>query len=66
MRVGKTVQGALEVQTFAWIETQQVSDFNQVSVLQADLDHLPARKILSGVRFNSGNVGDVIGLSPLN
>jgi uncharacterized protein len=53
VRVGKAVPGAFEVQTFAWIETQQVSDFNQVSVLQADLDPGEAEAIILAMELNA-------------
>jgi len=53
VRVGKAVPGALEVQTFAGIETQQVSDFNQVSVLQADLDPGEAEAIILAMELNA-------------
>ncbi|NER22203.1 MAG: DUF3368 domain-containing protein [Symploca sp. SIO1B1] len=53
VRVGKAVPGALEVQTFAWIKTQQVSDFDRVSVLQADLDPGEAEAIILAMELNA-------------
>lgn len=35
--IGKTVPGAVEVQTLSWIQTQPVTDSNQVAELQQDI-----------------------------
>ncbi|NER53148.1 MAG: DUF3368 domain-containing protein [Symploca sp. SIO1A3] len=53
VKVGKAVPGALEVQTFAWIETQQVSDKERVAVLQADLDPGEAEAIILAMEINA-------------
>jgi hypothetical protein len=47
------VPGAMEIQTFSWIETQQVRDLNQVIALQSNLDAGEAEAIVLALELNA-------------
>ena len=51
--IDRTVPGTLEVQTLPWIETQAVTDQNQVASLRAVLDQGEAEAILLALELNA-------------
>jgi len=51
--IGRTVPGALEVQTLRWITTQPVTDLTQVETLQAVLDQGEAEAIVLALELNA-------------
>ena len=51
--IGRTVPGTLEVQTLSWIETQAVSDLNQVASLRTVLDRGEAEAIVLALELNA-------------
>lgn len=50
--VGRTVPGALEVQTLPWIQTRFVTDLNQVAALRAFLNRGEAEAIALALELN--------------
>ncbi len=51
--IGRTVPGALEVQTLPWITVQPVTDRNQVEALRAVLDPGEAEAIVLALELNA-------------
>ncbi len=51
--IGRTVPGALEVQTLPWITVQPVKDRNQVEALRAVLDPGEAEAIVLALELNA-------------
>lgn len=51
--IGRTVPGALEVQTLSWIMVQPVTDSNQVEGLRAVLDPGEAEAIVLALELNA-------------
>ncbi len=51
--IGRTVPGTLEVQTLPWIETQSVSDLNQVVSLRTVLDQGEAEAIALALELDA-------------
>lgn len=51
--IGRTVPGALEVQTLPWITVQPVTDRNQVQALRAVLDPGEAEAIVLAIELNA-------------
>jgi len=53
VEAGKTVPGAVEVQTLFWIQTQQVSELNQVAAFQSNLDRGEAEALVLTLELNA-------------
>lgn len=51
--IGKTVPGAIEVQILPWIETQSVTDLNQVASLRTILAQGEAEAIVLALKLNA-------------